>query len=457
MKNISKIILSTMLVATMSSCHIYNKYELPKDNAIIGEYQKSLEAPVDSAMLGNLAWNEVFTDTILQRYINQALEVNKDYKNAKLNIDIAHAQLKGAKLSYLPSLTFTPNGGAASYAGSPMSLTYSLPLAASWEIDIFGKLLNNKRKAQANLEQTEAYTQAVRSQIIGAVANTYYTLVMLNQQLEITKSTASLWEEQVESMVLMKEAGRVNEAAVVQSRANYYYILSTIPDIENTIHQTNNTLSLLLNTHYQKWDVAQTTEFKTPELLNDGIPVGYLSARPDVKAAEKSFASAFYATNIARTNFYPSLVISAQGGFTNLLGSVIKNPGEWFVQLAGSLTAPIFSRGKNIATLEAAKAQQKQALNNFEYTVLNASAEVSNALVEISNNDAKRQMLILQVGQLEKSVEYTQELLYLGQATYLEVLSAQESLLSAQLSSLNCWHAKVSAMINLYQALGGGR
>ena len=176
-----------------------------------------------------------------------------------------------------------------------------------------------------------------------------------------------------------------------------------------------------------------------------------------MKAAEKSFASAFYATNIARTNFYPSLVISAQGGFTNLLGSVITNPGEWFVQLAGSLTAPIFSRGKNIATLEAAKAQQKQALNNFEYTVLNASAEVSNALVEISNNDAKRQMLILQVGQLEKSVEYTQELLYLGQATYLEVLSAQQSLLSAQLSSLNCWHAKVSAMINLYQALGGGR
>ena len=446
-----------MLVATMSSCHIYNKYELPKDNAIIGEYQKSLEAPVDSAMLGNLAWNEVFTDTILQRYINQALEVNKDYKNAKLNIDIAHAQLKGAKLSYLPSLTFTPNGGAASYAGSPMSLTYSLPLAASWEIDVFGKLLNNKRKAQADLEQTEAYTQAVRSQIIGAVANTYYALVMLNQQLEITKNTASLWEEQVESMVLMKEAGRVNEAAVVQSRANYYYILSTIPDIENTIHQTNNTLSLLLNTHYQKWDVAQITEFKTPELLNDGIPVGYLSARPDVKAAEKSFASAFYATNIARTNFYPSLVISAQGGFTNLLGSVITNPGEWFVQLAGSLTAPIFSRGKNIATLEAAKAQQKQALNNFEYTVLNASAEVSNALVEISNNDAKRQMLILQVGQLEKSVEYTQELLYLGQATYLEVLSAQQSLLSAQLSSLDCWHAKVSAMINLYQALGGGR
>lgn len=446
-----------MLVATMSSCHIYNKYELPKDNAIIGEYHKSLEAPVDSAMLGNLAWNEVFTDTILQRYINQALEVNKDYNNAKLNIDIAHAQLKGAKLNYLPSVSFGPNGAGASYAGSSMSWSYTLPLAVSWEIDVFGKLLNNKRKAQANLEQTEAYGQAVRSQIIGAVANTYYTLVSLNEQLRITRHTAKLWEEQVESMVLMKEAGQVNEAAVVQSRASYYSVLSAIPDLEKSIYQTNNTLSLLLNTHYQKWDVAQTTEFKTPELLNDGIPVGYLSARPDVKAAEKSFASAFYATNIARTNFYPSLVISAQGGFTNLLGSVITNPGEWFVQLAGSLTAPIFSRGKNIATLEAAKAQQQQALNNFEYAVLNASAEVTDALVEINSNESKRQLLIRQIDQLQKSVYYTQELLTLGQANYLEVLTAQQNLLSAQLSSLNCWHAKVSAMINLYQALGGGR
>ena len=446
-----------MLVATMSSCHIYNKYELPKDNAIIGQYQKSMEAPIDSATLGNLAWEEVFTDTILQGYINQALEVNKDYNNAKLNIDIAHAQLKGAKLNYLPSVSFGPNGAGASYAGSPMSWSYSLPLAVSWEIDVFGKILNNKRKAQANLEQTEAYTQAVRSQIIGAVANTYYTLVSLNEQLRITRHTAKLWEEQVESMVLMKEAGQVNEAAVVQSRASYYYVLSTIPDLEKAIYQTNNTLSLLLHTQYKKWAVTSNLRFDFPTMLTNGIPVEYLAARPDVKAAEKEFAAAYYATNVARTNFYPSLVISAQGGFTNLLGSMITNPGEWFVQLAGSLTAPIFSRGKNIATLEAAKAQQQQALNNFEYAVLNASAEVTDALVEINSNESKRQLLIRQVDQLEKSVEYTQELLTLGQATYLEVLTAQQNLLSAQISNLDCWHSKVAAIINLYQALGGGR
>lgn len=457
MKYISKIILTTMLVATLSSCHIYNKYELPEDNAIIGEYKKSLDLPIDSTSFGNLTWQEVFTDPLLQGYISQALDVNKDYKNAKLNIDIAHAQLKGAKLSYLPSLSLNPNGAGASYAGSTMAWTYSLPLSVSWEIDVFGKILNNKRKAQMTLEQTEAYTQAVRSQIIGAVANTYYALVSLNEQLRITRHTAALWEEQVKSMELMKEAGRVNEAAVVQSRANYFYILSTVPEIEKHIHQTNNIMSLLLNTHYKRWNVTSSLKVDSPVIFTNGVPVGYLATRPDVKASEKAFAVAYYATNIARTNFYPSLVISAQGGFTNLLGSMITNPGDWFVQLAGSLTAPIFYRGQNIATLEAAKAQQQQALNNFEYTILNAAAEVSDALVEFNNNEAKRLMLLKQIDQLKKSVEYTQELLTLGQATYLEVLTAEQSLLNAEISSLNCWQSKVAALINLYQALGGGR
>lgn len=457
MKYFNLTILSVMLVATMSSCHIYNKYELPEDNAIIGDYKKAMANPVDSTALGNLEWQEVFTDPLLQGYINQALDNNKDYANAKLNIDMAHAQLKGAKLSYLPSLAFTPNGGTASYGGSHMNWSYTLPLAASWEIDVFGKLLNNKRSAEASLLQTEAYTQAVRSQIIGAVANTYYALVTLNEQLRITQQTAVLWKEQVESMELMKEAGRVNEAAVVQSRANYYYILSTIPDLETAIHETNNTMSLLLNTYPSTWDVTSSLDFQAPDIMSEGVPVSYLAARPDVRAAEQSFAVAYYATNLARTNFYPSLVISAQGGFTNLLGSIISNPGKWFIQLAGSLTAPIFSRGRNIATLEASKAQQEQALNNFEYSVLNASAEVSEAMMQYTKNEEKRTFLVQQVDQLNKSVEYTQELLTLGQATYLEVLTAEQSLLNAQLTSLNCWHAKVAAVINLYQSLGGGR
>ena len=217
-------------------------------------------------------------------------------------------------------------------------------------------------------------------------------------------------------------------------------------------------MSLLLNTYPQSWDVTSDCDFSLPDNLVNGIPVSYLAVRPDVRAAERSLAVAYYATNSARAAFYPSLVISAQGGFTNLVGSLIKNPGEWFWQLAGSLTAPIFSRGQNIATLEAAKAQQQQAMNTFEYTVLSASADVSDALVSYTKNVEKDKYLQLQVDELEKSVEYTNELFMYNQSTtYLEVLTARSSLLQAQLACIANWHERAAALVSLYQSVGGGR
>jgi NodT family efflux transporter outer membrane factor (OMF) lipoprotein len=458
MNKIFSIALSAVAMVGLSSCHIYQKYELPEDNAIVNDYKTSVEsAATDSTSLCTMGWEQVFTDPALQTLIHTALSNNKDLDNARLNIDIARAQLKGAKLSYFPSLAFSPNGGGASYGGSTMSWSYTLPLAASWEVDVFAKLLNNKRAAQVGVEQAEAYQQAVQSQIICGVASTYYAIMLMNQQLDLTRNTAEIWKEQVETMELMKNAGRANEAAVVQSRANYYSLLASIPDIEQQIHILQNSLSLLLNTYHQEWYVSSDLDFNLPTQISEGIPVSYLASRPDVKAAERSFAAAYYATNIARTNFYPTLAISAQGGFTNLLGSVIMNPGKWFIQLAGSLTVPLFSRGRNIAALEAAKAQQQQALNNFQYAVLNASAEVSDALIEINKSNEKGEALMVQIENLEKSVDYTQELfMYNSGTTYLEVLTARSSLLSAQISALNCWHAKVSALISLYQAVGGG-
>lgn len=445
------------VLLALGSCNIYKKYETPTETPIIKDYAAATQMPVDSTQLGNLSWREVFTDPFLRNYIDRALENNKDLNNARLNVEIAQAQLLGAKLSYFPSLAFAPNGGTASYGGSHMNWSYTLPLALNWEIDAFGKILNRKRGAQVSVEMARDYEQATRSQIIASVANVYYNIVSLRLQLDLSMKTAVIWKEQVESMELMKQAGRVNEAAVVQTRANYYSILASIPDIESAIRQMNNTMSLLLNEYPKDWNVAVEQSFTAPAFTTDGVPMSYLAARPDVRAAEMAFASAYYSTNSARAAFYPSIVISAQGGFTNLLGSMITNPGKWFIQLAGSLTAPIFSRGQNIATLKAAKAQQEQALNNFQYAVLNASADVSDALVNYTTNNTKQHFLEQQVEQLEKSVEYTQELLTLGEATYLEVLTAQSGLLSAQLGSINSWHSKVAAVINLYQALGGGR
>lgn len=446
--------------AGLSGCGIYGKYSTPQDTPLTKEYAEALALPADSAAFGNLQWEKVFTDPKLAALIRGALSANTNLHNAQLNVEIARANLQGARLSYLPSLALAPNGAGVSYAGSDISWTYSLPAQLSWEIDIFGKLLNSKRAAQARLLQSEEYASAARSQIIAAVASAYYSIAAVRSQLTLSRSTAVLWAETVQTMRDLKEAGRgVTEAAVVQSAANYYAILASITDLEAQLVKLNNTMSLLLNTLPRQWDVADSVDLHAPAILRTGIPMAELAVRPDVAAAEQTLAAAFYATNSARAAFYPGLTITANGGFTNLLGSMVKNPGDWFYQLAGSLAAPLFSRGRNIAALRGAKAQQKQALNNFEYAIMNAAAEVSNAMTVYEKSTERSASLANQVKQLEKSVEYTNDLMLYstGTTSYLEVLTAQQGLLSAQISRINTDLTRANAIINLYQALGGGR
>ncbi len=458
-KNISLILAVAVSASALTGCGIYQKYDPEKINSrLVSEYAEALKQEEDAGSFGNLAWEKVFTDPMLADLINQALANNKDLRNAKLNVDIAHAQLKGAKLSYLPSVTFQPNGAGASYAGNDMNWTYQLPLAVNWEIDVFGKILNSKRGAQMAEMQTRAYEQAVRSQIIAGVAQCYYSIAALESQLKLSQETATLWKESVNVMKNLKEAGRLREDAVVQSLAQYYSIEAAITDIELSLHEANNTLSLLLNVMPQKWTISPEASLNVPEMRRTAIPMAELAARPDVRAAEMGLAVAYYTTASARAAFYPSLNITANGGFTNLLGSFIQNPGDWFVQLAGSLTAPLFARGQNIARLEASKAQQQQALNNFEYTLMSAAADVSDALTAYEKSVEKQQWLTLQVENLVKSVDITNELLLFdGSTTYLEVLTAQKNLLSAQTAQITTNLTAARAVINLYQNLGGGR
>lgn len=449
---------SLLGAAMMSSCHIYNKFDMPTDTDLTRSYVEARDAEVDSAALGNLGWEKVFTDPLLQDYINRALANNTNLENARLNVDVARANLLGAKLSYLPSVAFTPNGAGASYAHSPMSWTYTLPISISWEIDVFGKILNNKRSAQAALELQQDYHQAVRSQIITGVASCYYSIATLKAQLELSRETADIWAKSVQIMKDYKEAGRVTQAAVVQSEAQYWSILAQITDLETSLTQANNSLSLLLNEGPATWEVPAAARLETPQILREGIEMRELARRPDVRAAEQQLATAYYATNIARAAFYPGITISSNGGFTNLLGSFIKNPGDWFIQLAGQLTAPLFARGQNIARLKGAKLQQEQAMNSFEYTLLSAASEVNNYVTALDKTAEKSAFLAKQVADLVEAVVATNLLLaYDGKTTYLEVLNAQSSLLSAQMSQLSTELAREQALINLYQALGGGR
>jgi len=460
MKTINKISATLTVVAlamTMGSCSLFQKYETPTDVPYVSDYAAALKQPQDDHSLGNLGWREVFTDPLLQGYIERALASNVDLQNAKLNVDIAQAQLEGAKLAYLPSITFSPNGAGVKYGSSGMDWGWQLPLSVSWQTDIFGQITNSKRSKESALIQSDAYRQAVQSQIIAAVASCYYQLVSLHNQLAIYNETSTLWGESVQMMKDMKEAGRYTEVAVVQSQANYYSVQAAIPEIKLGINSANNTMSLLLNEQPQAWAVNTDSQLTLPVSIADGVPMSYLAARPDVRSAEQTFAQAYYATNIARANFYPQLTITGTGAYGTLMGSSVVDPAKWLINLAGSLTQPIFNKGQNIATLKAAKLQQQQALNSFQYAILNASAEVNDDLAYINAYREKQVNVALQEENLARAVEYNRDLMNLSTTTYLEVITAQQSLLTSQIQLETIKLNNNLNIINLYQALGGGR
>ena len=454
-----------MLCATalLSSCHIYKSYDRPKDIEASGLYRDTVSVAdtlvSDTANFGNLPWREVFTDPQLQALIEQGLTHNTDLLTAALKVKEAQASLMSARLAYAPSLGLSPQGTISSFDKHAATKTYSLPATASWEIDLFGKLLNAKRGAQVALLQTKAYRQAVQTQIISGIANTYYTLLMLDRQLDITEQTADIMKRNVETMQAMKDAAMFNttSAGVEQSKAAYAQVVASIPDIEQSIRETENALSTFLGEapHAIKRGVLEAQAL--PEELSAGIPLQLLSNRPDVKAAEMSLASCYYNTNSARAAFYPQITLSGSAGWTNSAGSAIINPGKLLASAIGSLTQPLFYRGTNIARLKAAKAQEEQAKLSFQQTLYNAGSEVSNALSLYQNTSKKAESRQMQVESAKKASEDTKELFNLGTSTYLEVLSAQQSYLSAQISQVSDCFDKMQAVVSLYQALGGGR
>lgn len=452
-----------MLCATalLSSCHIYKSYDRPEDIQTAGLYRDTLSSGdtlvSDTANFGNLPWREVFTDPQLQALIQQGLNDNTDLQTAALKVKESQAALLSARLAYAPSIGLSPQGTLSSFDHSAASKTYSLPVTASWEIDLFGKLLNAKRGAQVTLLQTKAYRQAVQTQIIAAIANTYYTLLMLDRQMDISEQTAGILKRNVETMQAMKEAAMTNQAAVSQSEAAYAQVLATLPGIRQSIRETENALSMLLKQAPQSIERTTLEEQQLPSEFSVGIPLQLLSNRPDVKAAEMSLASTYYNTNSARAAFYPQITLSGSAGWTNSAGAAILNPGSLLASAVGSLTQPLFYRGTNIARLKIAKAQQEEAKLAFQQTVLNAGSEVSNALSLYQTTSEKAISRTLQVESSQKAAEFTKELFQLGTSTYLEVLSAEQALLSARLSQVSDSFDRMQAVVSLYQALGGGR
>lgn len=448
-----KKILIVCLAAAMTSCGIYKNYQRP-DVVTDGLYGTAETA--DSTTLGDISWQEMFTDPQLQALIDLALTNNTDLQSAQWRVKEAEATLKSARLAYLPSFNFAPEGTISSFDNGAASKTYSIPVTASWQIDIFGGLTNAKRKAKALYLQSREYQQAVRTQLIASVANLYYTLLMLDSQYEVTKETAAKWEESVRTMREMKAAGMTNEAGVAQYEGSYYGIVASLNDIEYSIRETENSLCSVLGEVPHEIVRGRLDEQQLPDNLAVGVPVQMLSNRPDIRQAEYSLMQSFYATNAARSALYPSITLSGSAGWTNNAG-VITNPGKLLLSAAGSLLQPIFNANANRANLKIAKAQQEESKLAFQQALLNAGAEVNNALTQCQTARAKTDLRIKQIEAMERAVESTELLMQHSSTTYLEVLTAQQSLLSAQLSQIADQFDEIQGIVNLYQALGGGR
>ncbi len=459
MKHINILLFSAAML--LCSCGVYNKYERPdvETTGLVRDVLSDVDtlAVTDTASFGNLPWREVFTDPRLQEIIQQGLDNNVDLLNAALNVKMAEAQLTAAKLAFVPSFNFSPSGTLSSWDGNKTTKTYSLPINASWSIDLFGNLLSQKRSSQTALLATKDYQLVVKTKLIANIANAYYTLLMLDKQLELVNDMADLTKDTWDMMKLQKQLGNTRETSVQSAEANYYSVLSQAADLRRQIRETENSLSLLLGMQAQTIERGKIEDQQLPTEFSTGIAIQMLNNRPDVHYAEMSLAQCFYDVQTARSKFYPSITISGSGAFTNSSGSAIVNPGKWLLSAVGSLVQPIFQNGQLVANLKVQKAEQEQAYNTWQNAILSAGSEVSNALVLYNSSDEMSQLDQKQVESLTKNVEYTKDLFRMGSSTYLEVISAQQSLLNAELSKVSDDFYKMQAIVNLYYALGGGR
>ena len=450
--------------ALFSSCKITKTYEQP---SVVTEGLYRDQIAADSVTMASMPWQNLFSDPKLKVLIQRGIEQNADLKNAIQNIIQAQATLKQSKLGFLPTLSadanYTRNKASLSAQNFPSGIsintltdTYKLALSTSWEADIWGKLSSTKRSALASYLGTDAAKRAVQTQLIADIATNYYSLLAFDKQLAITQATLKSRIANVETIKALKEGAVVTGAAVVQSEASRYATEVTIPDLKQSIRETENALNILLSQAPATIDRGVLDVQLTPADLAIGLPSQLLKNRPDVQQAELSFRTAFENTNLARTYFYPSLTVTASGGVSSLhLKNLFDN--SIFYSLVGGLTQPIFNQGINKARLTTAQSTQIQAFNTYQQTILVAGQEVSNALYSYQTAVEKEEARGKQVAALTKAVDYTQELLRFSSATnYTDVLTSEQSLLAAQLSGVSDRLQKLQSVVELYRALGGG-
>lgn len=445
MKRILNIILTITAAFNLCSCGLYKEYERTELHFVDSLYRR-LPDLQDSTSIASLSWSEFFSDTTLREWIRLGIEHNTDLAIARLRVDQAHASFQAARRGLLPSASLSASAGTH-YSGTS-EFRYSITPTFSWEADIFGKVTNAKRSAAAALKQSDAYRQAVQAQLVATIAESYYRLLMLDEQLAISQRTLKTWEENIRTLEALKRAGKTNEAAVLQAKANMLDVQSSVYNFHQQIFESENIFASLLGMVPSSIRRGRMDEQSPlPQHLSGGVPAEILSNRPDVRQAEMALAQAFYAENQARASFYPTIRLTGEFGF---------DPTGFIADLAASLLQPLYARGVNKANLRRAEAEQKIAIYEFRQSLLDAGVEVNNALIALKTANSRVRIDQKQIVHLQAAVWNTQLLMKHGNTNYLEVLTAQQKLLQAELAEVSDRFEAIRNAINLYHALGGG-
>ena len=467
--HISIIILCAAVSLMLTSCGLYDKYE-QKTETPADAFGTSLPGGLsaEGESLARMTWREFFTDPLLQQLIEQVLANNTDVNSARIAVEKSEASLKAAKMAYLPSLYFSPQGSLSKFGSYDWSKTYNLPLSLSMDVDVFGSITNKKRASQAVLLQAQLYEEAVQSNLVSAVAQQYYSLLLLDRQMDILTQTDSLWNASLETEKALYDNGKAYSTAVNQMEASYLNVKTQIVDIRRSIRATENALCKLLGITPQHiarshWDAAAQYHTSSADqrmfdnrFLKLGVPAAMLEQRPDIRMANVAMEEAFYNTQAARAAFFPTITLTGTLGWTNSGGGMVVNPGKLLLNVVGQLTQPIFARGKLKANLKISQLTQEDLQKKYVQTVINAGNQVNEAIADCQAARDKHQYYHRQVEVLHEAYIGTHELMDNGKASYLEVLTAQENLLSSQLSEASNMYKGAQAIIALYIALGGG-
>lgn len=461
--NLYRISLLAVVALVMQSCFTAKEYQKPQVST--DKLFRDQQQTQDSVSLASLSWDKLFTDPQLQAHIKTGLQQNFDVRIALQNIAAAEATMKQGKAGYFPTFNLgadwthqelsrnTQFGALLQDRGVNQ---YQLTGTFAWEADIWGKIRSNKRATYAAYIQSTAATQAIRTQLIASIASTYYQLLSLDAQLKVAEATLDNRVQSVDAIKSLKESGSVNEVGVKQTEAQLYATQLIIEDLKSNIVILENTMSILLGQNPQA--IARGTmesQQLNPE-IKLGVPSLILSKRPDVVAAEYNLINNFELTNVARSYFYPSFKITATGGFQTIDLKEFFSANSLFANVVTGLTQPIFNQRQNKTRLEVAKANQQKAYLQFEQALLTAGKEVSDALQQYNNESTKLEIRDKQVSALKTAADYSDELLTYGLVNYLEVLTAKDNALNAELNLIDNQYRQYNAVIQLYRALGGG-